>query len=77
MKGDKEWLEVVKADVLDYAAMLAAVDGMKVCSIGVFHTACPVTGNITDPEVSFQDSQIQLPCEIPKPRPITLRTIWL
>ncbi len=77
MKGDKEWLELVKADVLDYAAMLAAVDGMKVCSIGVFHTACPVTGNITDPEVTFQDSQIQLPCEIPKPRPITLRTIWL
>ncbi|CAN5973912.1 unnamed protein product [Sphagnum jensenii] len=33
MKGDKEWLELVKADVLDYAAMLAAVDGMKVCSI--------------------------------------------
>ncbi|CAK9232860.1 unnamed protein product [Sphagnum troendelagicum] len=50
MKGDKEWLELVKADVLDYAAMLAAVDGMKVCSIGVFHKACPVTGNITDPE---------------------------
>ncbi len=33
MEGDKEWLELVKADVLDYAAMLAAVDGMKVCSI--------------------------------------------
>lgn len=33
MKGDKERLELVKADVLDYAAMLAAVDGMKVCSI--------------------------------------------
>ncbi|CAK9231626.1 unnamed protein product [Sphagnum troendelagicum] len=50
MKGDKEWLELVKSDVLDYAAMLAAVDGMKVCSIGLFHTACPVTANITDPE---------------------------
>ncbi len=33
IEGDKEWLKLVKADVLDYAAMLAAVDGMKVSSI--------------------------------------------
>lgn len=49
LEGANERLKLVKADILDLSSILAVV--LRGCE-GVFHTACPVIPEITDPEVS-------------------------
>ncbi|KAH9302374.1 hypothetical protein KI387_013957, partial [Taxus chinensis] len=47
LEGAKDGLKLLKADLLDYGSLSAAIDG---CT-GVFHTACPVPSHrVSDPE---------------------------
>lgn len=49
LEGADERLQLVKADLLDYDSVAAAIAGCE----GVFHVACPVpSGRSTDPEVN-------------------------
>ncbi|EMS65143.1 Dihydroflavonol-4-reductase [Triticum urartu] len=48
--GAEERLQLVKADLLDYDSVSAAIAGCE----GVFHVACPVpSGRSTDPEAEI------------------------
>ncbi|XP_037434974.1 cinnamoyl-CoA reductase 2-like [Triticum dicoccoides] len=48
LENASENLKLIKADLLDYDAMAAAIEGSQ----GVFHVASPVPkGDVTDPEV--------------------------
>lgn len=49
LEGANERLELVEADILDFPSLLKVVGGC----VGVFHTACPVPPDITDPEVNI------------------------
>ncbi|XP_024379667.1 cinnamoyl-CoA reductase 1 isoform X2 [Physcomitrium patens] len=49
LEGANERLELVEADILDFPSLLKVVGGC----VGVFHTACPVPPDITDPEVQM------------------------
>lgn len=52
LEGAEERLQLVKADLLDYDSVAAAIAGCE----GVFHVACPVpSGRSTDPEVNSQE----------------------
>nr|UUJ74924.1 cinnamoyl-CoA reductase [Cephalotaxus hainanensis] len=56
LEGAKEGLNILKADLLDYDSILAAIDG---CS-GVFHTACPVpSGRVSDPEAEIVNPAVK------------------
>lgn len=55
LENASENLKLIKADLLDYDAMAAAIEGCQ----GVFHVASPVPSeNATDPEVSLHLSNL-------------------
>uniref|UniRef100_A0A0C9S9B3 TSA: Wollemia nobilis Ref_Wollemi_Transcript_1433_1286 transcribed RNA sequence n=1 Tax=Wollemia nobilis TaxID=56998 RepID=A0A0C9S9B3_9CONI len=56
LEGAKEGLKLLKADLLDYDSILAAIDG---CT-GVFHTACPVPSHrVANPEVEMVNPAVK------------------